>query len=253
MSPESAQAAPLPDGSDRHPVAPAGTSKGVQKILEAQGLFAGYGDIAAVRDFNISIREGEVVAILGPNGAGKTTALLTLAGVLPPLGGAVLWRGAPAEGALHVRVRRGLALVPEQHSVIYGLTVRDNLRLGSGGVDPALEWFPELRPLLARTAGLLSGGEQQMLTLARTLASKPSLILVDELSLGLAPLIVERLLDALRTVADRNGTAVLLVEQQVKRALNVADRYYFLRHGAIIDSGQADEAAAERVTSLYLE
>jgi branched-chain amino acid transport system ATP-binding protein len=117
--------------------------------------------------------------------------------------------------------------------------VRDNLRLGRGGVQPALDYFPELEPLLARRAGLLSGGEQQMLTLARALASKPSALLVDELSLGLAPMAVERLLSAVRQAADHEGLAVLLVEQQARRALSAADRWYLLRNGSVDTCGDA--------------
>jgi branched-chain amino acid transport system ATP-binding protein len=222
-------------------------------ILEARGLIAGYQDLAVVRDCSLHVRRGEVVALLGPNGAGKTTTVLTLAGALKPLGGEVYWEGAVADQPLHARARRGLALVPEQRSVIYGLTVKNNLRLGPGGVDAALHLFPDLEPLLGRLAGLLSGGEQQILTLARCLAAEPSLILVDELSLGLAPMIVERLLGALRAAADDRRAAVLVVEQQVARALKIADRYYFLRQGQIIDSGIADEEAVARVGGLYLE
>jgi branched-chain amino acid transport system ATP-binding protein len=137
--------------------------------------------------------------------------------------------------------RAGLAYVPEARSVISGLSTRDNLRLGRGGVSAALSYFPELEPLLARKGGLLSGGEQQMLTLARALASKPSALLVDELSLGLAPLIVERLLTAVRKAADEEGLAVLLVEQQARRALSAADRWYLLRNGCIDTNGVASD------------
>jgi branched-chain amino acid transport system ATP-binding protein len=134
-----------------------------------------------------------------------------------------------------------LAYVPEARSVISGLSTRDNLRLGRGGVAAALSYFPELEPLLGRRAGLLSGGEQQMLTLARALASKPSALLVDELSLGLAPMAVERLLAAIRTAADTEGLAVLLVEQQARRAMSAADRWYLLRNGCVDASGDASD------------
>jgi branched-chain amino acid transport system ATP-binding protein len=209
-------------------------------LLEARNLTAGYGDLAAVRGIDLEIHPGEVIALFGPNGAGKTTTLLTLAGELPPLGGAVHWLGAPTQAPLHKRVRQGMAFVPEERSVVAGMTTRDNLLLGSGGVEGAVEIFPELEGLLARPAGLLSGGEQQMLTLARSLALKPKLLLADELSLGLAPLVVKRLLETIRRAADQAGVGVLLVEQQARRALTVADRWYLLRRGEIVARGDRD-------------
>jgi branched-chain amino acid transport system ATP-binding protein len=206
-------------------------------VLELVGLTAGYGDLAAVRNVDLTVHAGEVVALFGPNGAGKTTTLLTIAGELPPLGGEVRLLGSATRAPLHQRVRSGLAFVPEERSVVPEMSARDNLRLGKGGVDGALEIFPELEPLLERPAGLLSGGEQQMLTLARSLALEPRLLLADELSMGLAPLIVNRLMARLREAADDAGVAVLLVEQQAKRALAVADRWYLLRRGEIAASG----------------
>jgi branched-chain amino acid transport system ATP-binding protein len=210
-----------------------------QPVLELTGVTAGYGDLAAVRDVSLALHASEVVALFGPNGAGKTTTLMAAVGILPRMGGTVLWRGEPSPRRLHMVCRAGLAYVPEARSIISGLSARDNLRLGRGGVDAALAYFPELEPLLGRKAGLLSGGEQQMLILARALARKPAALLVDELSLGLAPLIVERLLAAIREAADTQGLAVLLVEQQARRALSAADRWYLLRNGSITASGDA--------------
>jgi branched-chain amino acid transport system ATP-binding protein len=221
------------------PMAEPADSAGRTPVLELVGLTAGYGDLAAVRDVSLHINAGEIVALFGPNGAGKTTTLLAATGVLPRMRGDVRWRGESTTKALHRLVRSGLAFVPEERSVIAGLSVRDNLRLGRGGVDGGLAYFPELEPLLGRRAGLLSGGEQQMLTLARALATKPAALLVDELSLGLAPLAVERLLRALRAAADDDNLAVLLVEQQARRALSIADRWYLLRNGQIDGAGQA--------------
>lgn len=228
------------------------SAEAASPILQVEGLYAGYGDLAAVRDLNLVVRSGEIVALLGPNGAGKTTTLLTLAGAIPSLGGKVVWNGKATSASLHRRVRSGMGFIPEERSVISKLTVRENLRLGRGSVDDAIRLFPQLQPLLRRPAGLLSGGEQQMLTLARCLASKPSLMLVDELSLGLAPIVVKSLLSALRTAANETGTAVLMVEQQVHRALTVADRWYLLRHGNLVSSGDADETAATKLTAAYL-
>lgn len=220
-------------------------------VLELRGLSAGYDDLAVVRGIDIAVHPGEIVALLGPNGAGKSTTLLTCAGELPPLAGEVRWRGAPITTPLHQRARDGMAFVPEERSVLMSMTVRDNLLLGSGGLAPAVALFPELEPLLPQRAGLLSGGEQQMLTLARALATRPTALLLDELSLGLAPLVVGRLFDALRTAADEQGVAVLLVEQQARRALGVADRWYLMRQGSIVAAGDSADGI-ETVESMYL-
>jgi branched-chain amino acid transport system ATP-binding protein len=209
-------------------------------VLEASGLDVGYGETPVVRGLDLKIHAGEVVALLGANGAGKSTTISALSGILHPSAGTVHWKGERARGPLHRRVRAGLALVPEQRSVIFGLSTRDNLRMGRGGIDDALDLFPELKPFLGRRARLLSGGQQQMLTLARALASKPGLILADELSLGLGPLVVDRLLAAIRQAADR-GAAVLLVEQQVRKALANSDRAYVLRRGRIVLEGRSPD------------
>jgi branched-chain amino acid transport system ATP-binding protein len=206
--------------------------------LEARGVCAGYGDVTVVRDLDLHVDSGEVVALLGRNGAGKTTSLLTLAGVLRPTAGAVHFLGRPDRSSLQGRARRGLGLMTDDRSVFFGLTVRDNLRLARGG-DP-LEFFPELEPLLDRPAGLLSGGEQQMLGLASVLIRRPKVLLIDELSLGLAPLIVKRLLQVVRAAADR-GAAVVLVEQSVRNTLGVADRAYILVNGRIVSAATADD------------
>jgi len=212
-------------------------------VLRVSGLVAGYGDLAAVRGLDLQLHAGEVVALLGPNGAGKTTTLLTLAGELPKIAGEVRYMGHPFKGPLHQRVRRGLAFVPEERSVFMGLSVADNLKIG-GRTARVLDLFPELEPLLGRRAGLLSGGEQQMLTLGRALAMKPKVLLVDELSVGLAPLIVDRLFDALVATARDDDTAVLLVEQQARRALRVADRWYLLSRGVLAATGDTSDSEA---------
>ena len=172
-----------------------------------------------------------MVALLGPNGAGKTTTLLALGGVLPSTG-EVRYDDRPLTGPLHRRARRGLGLITEERAVFRQLSTRTNLALGAGGVDGALEVFPELDRLLDRKAGLLSGGEQQMVVLARALAARPRLLLVDELSLGLAPMMVARLLTALGEAA-ADGMSVLLVEQHARQALEIAARAYVLLRGAI--------------------
>jgi branched-chain amino acid transport system ATP-binding protein len=220
-------------------------------LLRATGLVAGYGDLAVVHGVDLHVAPGEIVALLGPNGAGKSTTLLTLAGDLPPLGGVVEWRGAAARPGLHRRAQEGLGFVSEERSVFMSMSVRDNLLLGAGGVEPAVALFPELGALLGRRAGLLSGGEQQMLTLARALARQPKVLLADELSLGLGPMVVDRLLAAIQDAVRARGIGVLLVEQQVRRALQVADRWYLMRRGTVVASGTAADGVAG-IEAAYL-
>jgi len=208
-----------------------------EPLIHASGLSVGYGDITVARGIDIAVQCGEIVALFGPNGAGKSTILKTLAGGLPSLGGSVSWLGQPALGPVHRRARNGLVLVPEGRSVLMSMNVRDNLLLGQGGIDVALDLFPELRPLLSRSAGLLSGGEQQMVSLARALACRPRCLLIDELSLGLAPIIVDRLLQRLSEVAGELQAGVLMVEQQARRALTIADRWLFIRNGSVVATG----------------
>jgi branched-chain amino acid transport system ATP-binding protein len=219
-----------------------------EPVIECRELDVGYGALTAARSLSLMVGRGEVVALVGPNGAGKTTLLLTLVGELPALRGEVLWLGEPTTAALHVRARRGLAFIPEQKSLVMGLSVRNNLRLASAPEETVISLFPELAPLLNRRAGLLSGGEQQMVTLGRALARSPKAVIVDELSQGLAPLVAERLVAALRDAAS-NGVAVLVVEQNLTRALTLSDRFYLLRQGRIVLSDAADSYRS-RITEL---
>jgi branched-chain amino acid transport system ATP-binding protein len=223
-------------------------------LLECRGVACGYGSMAVVRDLDLRVGAGEVVALIGPNGAGKTTTLLTLAGELPVISGDVIFRGVPTKAPLFRRARRGMGFVTEERSVFMSMTAAENLRIA--GVSPARAFavFPELEPLMGRTAGLLSGGEQQMLTLARAVAREPKLLLADELSLGLAPLVVKRLLETVRRVATERSTGVLLVEQHVRQALHIADRVYVMQRGRIVISGPAEEVRGriDEVEATYL-
>lgn len=212
----------------------------VTAALSTHGLAAGYGDTAIVHDLDLEVHPGEVVALLGPNGVGKTTALLTVAGELPALGGTVEIAGRVARDPLHRRAKAGLALVTDDRTVFRQLTVRENLALGRGDPEDAIRIFPALDLLRDRRAGLLSGGEQQMLGLGRALAGRPVLLLADELSLGLSPRIVSTLFAAVRRLADE-GAAVLLVEQQIRLVLRICDRGYVLSQGRVAMSGTAPE------------
>jgi branched-chain amino acid transport system ATP-binding protein len=234
----------------RHPTTDAG---GDAPVLAANGLCLGYGGMRVVHDLNLEVRRGEVVALLGANGAGKSTTLLGLCGYLKPQAGFVTVDEQRTTAPLHLRARQGLAFVPESRSVFSQLSVADNLRLGRVETSAALAHFPELEPLLGKRGGLLSGGEQQMLTMARALCREPKVLLVDELSLGLAPQIVTRLLGAVRKAAD-DGVGVLIVEQYVRGALEVADRAYVLHRGHVAIKGTADELLArlDEIEGAYL-
>ena len=228
-----------------------GTAAG--HALVVRDLFAGYRGVPVVRELGLEVRPGEVVALLGPNGAGKTTTLETIAGLHRPIKGTIELSGETVGGRpAHLLARQGVALVPEGRALFPGLTVREHLRLAGGRAtkgsreEELLEMLPELRKCLGRKAGLLSGGEQQMLALGRALVTRPRLLLVDEMSLGLAPVIVERLVPILRRAADELGASVLFVEQHVALALEVADRAYVLTHGRIRLEGPAAELRERR-------
>ncbi len=225
-----------------------------EPLLEARDLVTGYGGVAAVHQLNLHVKPGEIVGLLGANGAGKTTTLMALCGEVAPISGEVRFLGSANRMSLAQRARQGLSLVTEERSVFMGLTTAENLRLGRGDAELALEIFPLLREHLQRKAGLLSGGQQQVLTLARALASKPRVLLADELSLGLAPIIVQQLFEAIRREVDERGVGVVLVEQHVRSALQIADRIYILQRGRCVLEGTAVEMRGrlDEIEATYL-
>jgi len=228
-------------------------------VLTCAKLTCGYGDLAVVRDLDLDLPAGEVIAVLGPNGAGKTTLLATIAGLLPRLSGDVLLDGEPlASFRPHRANRAGVVLVPDDRALFTTLTVAENLRAAAprkgSGHDDVVDLFPALRKRWKLTAGALSGGEQQMLAMARALVQRPRVLLIDEMSMGLAPIIVEQLLPVVRKVADETGAVVVLVEQHVHLALEMADQAVVMVHGEVVLSGDARQLAGDpgRIEAAYL-
>jgi branched-chain amino acid transport system ATP-binding protein len=225
--------------------------------LEIDGLNAGYQGVPAVRDLSLSVAEGHILALLGPNGAGKTTALLATVGLLPPMKGSITALGRPLRGRrVEQNARSGISLVPDNRGVFHRLTVAENLRLARRrkevDFEETIDRFPKLRGLMSRKCGLLSGGEQQMLALAKALLTGPRLLLIDEMSMGLAPIAVQELLPTIRALAD-HGMAVVLVEQHIDIALSIADHAAVLRHGRLVLTGEAAQLRGNRdiVESAY--
>ncbi|MEV0366831.1 ABC transporter ATP-binding protein [Nocardia fusca] len=231
--------------------------------LECRGLTAGYlKERPCVREVDLTLEAGEITSLLGPNGAGKTTLLMTLAGLLPRSGGDLVVAGRPVRsGRPRDAVQSGLVLVPDDRALFRQLSTKQNLLLAVGersrrraGLRQVLEYFPSLEKRLSVPAGRLSGGEQQMLAIGRAILQRPTVLVIDELSMGLAPVIVTEILDVLKKLAVSEGTSVLLVEQHVHLALGIADKASVLVHGRIADRGSAAELRddPERIERAYL-
>jgi len=232
-------------------------------LLEIKGLEVRYGGIRAVKGIDLTVDEGELVCLIGANGAGKTSTLKAICGLLPAAGGTVTYSGKSITGAPSFRlVREGLVLVPEGRGIFGQLTAAENLAMGAFArgdraevkrdLDRVLALFPRLAERSAQTAGTLSGGEQQMLALGRALMSKPRLLLLDEPSMGLAPLMVVKIFEVVRRIASE-GVTILLVEQNARLALEAASRGYVMESGAITLAGEAGELLADpRVREAYL-
>jgi branched-chain amino acid transport system ATP-binding protein len=232
-------------------------------MLQVSGLRSGYGGIEALKGVSLEVRAGEIVTLIGANGAGKTTLLKSLAGVLPAWGGGITFEGDRIERfSPSQRVRRGLTLVPEGRGILHRMTVRENLlmgayaRRGNGNLeaemDQVLRRFPALDPRRNQLAGTLSGGEQQMLAIGRGLMARPRLLMLDEPSLGLAPLMVREIMRILGELRGQ-GITILLVEQNAKQALQLADRCSILASGRIVASGEARAMlASPEVQAAYL-
>ncbi len=231
-------------------------------MLKVERLSSRYGRIQALRDVSLDVRQGEIVALVGGNGAGKTTLLRAISGVQPTSGGSIVFKGADiTHSSPHARVAAGIAQSPEGRQIFGDLSVQDNLRLGAylrrdGAIAEDMErvfaLFPILKDFRARPGGDLSGGQQQMLAIGRALMAKPALLLLDEPSMGLAPILVDQILAAIN-VLKRDGTTIFLVEQNAFAALSIADRGYVLETGSIVLEGSGRQLLAnEKVQAAYL-
>jgi branched-chain amino acid transport system ATP-binding protein len=233
-----------------------GPEPGPEVLLRVRGLEARYGPIAAVRGVDLDVRRGEIVALLGANGAGKTSTLAAIVGLVPARRGTVELEGEDVSRLPPEKiVRRGIALTPEGRRLFATLTVAENLALGgadAGTRGRLLELFPVLRERFGQPAGSLSGGEQQQLAIARSLMSQPRVLLLDEPTLGLAPKLIASVFELILRLRDEDGVSILVVEQNVHRALDVCDRAYVMRTGTIEAAGTPAELRGAGVERAYL-
>ncbi|WP_126428012.1 ABC transporter ATP-binding protein [Brevibacillus marinus] len=232
-------------------------------MLEVRGVSTSYGQIKAIRNISLDVPQGKIVALIGANGAGKTTTMKTIAGLLTPDSGTITFNGQRVEGwKPHRLVKAGLALVPEGRAILSQMTVRENLEMGAfqrndakgirDDMEKMMSWFPILKERLNQLGGTMSGGQQQMLAIARALMSRPKLLLLDEPSMGLAPIVVNDIFQSIRQI-NQEGTTVLIVEQNVKQVLKIADYGYVLEAGQIVLSGTGQELLEnEQVKAAYL-
>jgi len=235
----------------------------VSTLLEVTDLSVAYGKIVAVKGISFTVEKGEIVTLIGSNGAGKSTTLRTISGLLAPKSGTVTFKGELISGMQgHDVVKKGITQSPEGRRIFPRMTVSENLDLGAflrndkseiaADYDRVLELFPRLRERLTQKAGTMSGGEQQMLAVARAMMGRPELLLLDEPSMGLAPVLVELIFDTIVKIREQ-GTTILLVEQNALAALDVADRAYVLESGSVKMSGKASDLASnDEVTKAYL-
>jgi len=231
-------------------------------MLSISNLTAAYGGIEALKGVSLEVNEGEIVAVLGANGAGKSTLLKCISSVMKPTGGTIEFLGKPISTKPYEVVESGLVQVPEARQIFAKLTVYENLRIGSGlrkdaaGIQQDLErvytMFPRLKEREKQYGGLLSGGEQQMLAIARGIMARPKLMMFDEPSLGLAPVVVQQVFDIIRGI-NKEGTAIMLIEQNAKKALGLCDRAYIMQVGKVAASGRGSDLLADTsLTSAYL-
>jgi branched-chain amino acid transport system ATP-binding protein len=232
-------------------------------LLEVENIHSFYGNVQTLRGVSLTVEEGEVVTLIGSNGAGKTTTLRSINGILPPREGKIVFRGEEIQGVpVHDMVKRGIAQSPEGRKIFHRMTVLENLEMGAyhrndraeiqQDMTHVFDLFPRLKERVKQEAGTMSGGEQQMLAIGRSLMSRPKLLLLDEPSMGLAPVLVERIFQVIEEI-NRQGTTILLVEQNANVALEIATRGYVLETGSIVNAASAEKLREDpHVREAYL-
>ncbi len=233
----------------------------IAPMLEVEGLTAGYGRTVVLRDVSLALGQGEILAVLGKNGMGKSTLLKTVMGFLAPMAGSVSLEGRDVSGQPpHLTARAGVAYTPQEYTIFQDLTVEENLRLGvpddttfAERAEMLRDHFPRMLERSRQRAGTLSGGEQKMLIMSRALLARPRLMLIDEVSEGLQPSMINRMAEVLTRVREGFGTSILIVEQHLAFALSIADRYAVLKLGEIVEEGEAGDPAAAGVLGEHMK